>query len=59
MENVAIDVARMQRDPGYAKEMQEKLKKMSPAEHVAFVQKNGAATASGIAAGRESDGGRD
>ena len=39
MENVGIDVARMQRDPGYAKEMQEKLKKMSPAEQMAFVQK--------------------
>jgi hypothetical protein len=39
MENVGIDVARMQRDPAYAKEMQEKLKKMSPAEQMAFVQK--------------------
>ena len=39
MENVGIDVARMQRDPGYAREMQEKLKKMSPQEQMAFVQK--------------------
>src|SRR5262245_17355889 len=39
MENVGIDVARMQKDPAYAKEMQEKLKKMSPAEQMAFVQK--------------------
>jgi hypothetical protein len=39
MESVGIDVARMQKDPAYAKEMQEKLKKMSPAEQMAFVQK--------------------
>jgi len=39
LENVGIDVARMQKDPAYAKEMQEKLKKMSPAEQMAFVQK--------------------
>jgi hypothetical protein len=39
MENVGIDVARMQKDPAYAKEMQDKIKKMSPAEQMAFVQK--------------------
>ncbi len=32
MENVGIDVARMQRDPGYPKEMQAKIKKLSPQE---------------------------
>jgi hypothetical protein len=39
MENVGIDVARMQKDPAYAKEMQDTIKKMSPAEQMAFVQK--------------------
>jgi hypothetical protein len=59
MENVGIDVARMQRDPGYAKEMQEQIKKMSPQEQMAFVQKMTPAAASGVAAGRQGDGGRD
>jgi hypothetical protein len=39
MEHVGIDIARMQRDPGYAKEMQDQIKKMSPQEQMAFVQK--------------------
>jgi hypothetical protein len=39
MENVGIDVARMQRDPAYAEEMQQKIQKMSPQEQMAFTKK--------------------
>jgi hypothetical protein len=39
LENVGVDVARLQKDPAYAKEMQERIMKMSPQEQMAFVQK--------------------
>jgi len=39
MEDVGIDVARMQRDPTYAAEIQKKLRTMSPQDQMAFTQK--------------------
>jgi hypothetical protein len=39
LENVGIDVARMKSDPAYVKELQERLKRMSPQEQMAFTQK--------------------
>ncbi len=39
MANVGIDMARMQRDPAYAAQVQEQMKKMSPAEVMAMAQK--------------------
>ena len=39
MDNVGIDMARTQRDPAYAKERQQRIRKMSPQEQVAFTQK--------------------
>jgi hypothetical protein len=39
MADVGIDMARMQRDPAYAREVQERMKKMSPQELMAMSQK--------------------
>ncbi len=39
MADVAIDVERMKRDPVYAKEIQQKVQKMSPQEQMAFSKK--------------------
>jgi hypothetical protein len=39
MENAGIDVARMQRDPAYQKEMQQRIQQMSPQEQMAFMNK--------------------
>ncbi|HEV7716327.1 MAG TPA: hypothetical protein VGO53_12065, partial [Steroidobacteraceae bacterium] len=39
MADVGIDMERAQRDPAYAKEVQERMKKMSPAELMAMSQK--------------------
>jgi hypothetical protein len=39
MADVGIDMARMQRDPAYAQHMQERLRKLSPAEAMALSQR--------------------
>ena len=39
LETVGIDMARMQRDPAYAKDVQARVQKMSPQEQMAFMQK--------------------